>query len=96
MTAELDHWREMCSRMEREREQMRRQLQAAPRHQDDCDRVQDISGRARCNCAEIGRALRAQVRQQQQRIKELEKRLSDAHAAMDALAEVALRPRMPR
>jgi len=55
---------------------LERTLDAAPRHQDDCDRVQDPSGRAPCNCAVIGRQLRKKV-------EELECRLVDRGLVCD-------------
>lgn len=45
------------------RAQVKRLTESAVAHQDDCDRVQDISGRAPCNCAEIGRMLRRRVKE---------------------------------
>jgi cell division protein FtsB len=60
-----------------ENKKLRRALDNAPRHQDDCDRVQDISGRAPCNCAEIGRKLRTQVKQLQEQVKQLKADIED-------------------
>jgi hypothetical protein len=59
---------------------LQRMLDAAPRHQDDCDRVQDPSGRAPCNCAEIGR-------RQRKRIGELSEILNNAKAECDVRLE---------
>ncbi len=77
------HNRELAEKLKK----AERALSATATHQDDCDRVQDPSGRAHCTCAEIGRAQRRKIQELCESNAKLQRELNDAcdkhRAALD-------------